>query len=165
MRKEIVTWSRQFGALVPAIRCLVMIVIVTIAFETATSEQKTDAGTGSPKKQNDASVARGKYIVEDLAVCAQCHTPRDRSGAYDRAKWLEGASVWLQPAAPTSDWPLQAPRIAGTLPAPDDDMIKLLMTGIWTDGRQLRPPMPQFRMSREDAESVIAYLKTLNSAP
>jgi hypothetical protein len=40
-------------------------------------------------------------------------------------------------------------------------MVKLLTTGIWTTGTQLRPPMPQFRMNRADAEAVVAYLKSV----
>jgi hypothetical protein len=28
----------------------------------------------------------------------------------------------------------------------------------------LRPPMPQFRMTRQDAEAVVAYLKTVKPA-
>jgi mono/diheme cytochrome c family protein len=40
-------------------------------------------------------------------------------------------------------------------------MIKLLMTGTWTNGNRLRAPMPQFRMDRTDAEAVVAYLKSL----
>src|ERR1019366_6988313 len=31
-----------------------------------------------------ADVARGKYLVEDVAVCGQCHTPRDSKGTLDR---------------------------------------------------------------------------------
>jgi mono/diheme cytochrome c family protein len=107
-------------------------------------------------------VARGQYIVNDVAVCSQCHTPRDDRGRVIRSRWLEGAPVWFQPAANTSDWPLKAPRLAGTPPASETDMVKLLTTGLWTNGKELRPPMPQFRMSREDAEAVIAYLKSLN---
>jgi hypothetical protein len=44
-------------------------------------------------------------------------------------------------------------------------MITLLMTGIWRDGKPLRPPMPQFHMTQEDAESVIVYLKSLGAGP
>src|SRR5438309_109690 len=40
-----------------------------------------------------------------------------------------------------------------------------LTTGVWPDGQRLRPPMPQFRMSREDAESVVAYLRSLTPSP
>jgi hypothetical protein len=42
-------------------------------------------------------------------------------------------------------------------------MIKPLTTGIWTTGDRLRPPMPQFRLNRSDAEAVVSYLKSLNT--
>ena len=114
---------------------------------------------------NDNVVARGKYIVEGLAVCSQCHTPRDSSGTPDRSRWLQGGPVWLVSAEPIANWPLVAPRIAQSPPGTDAEMVKLLTTGIWRDGKQLRPPMPQFRMSVSDAEAVVAYLKSLNPAP
>lgn len=108
-----------------------------------------------------ALVARGKYIVEGLSRCGQCHTPRDSNGNPEAGEALEGAAVWLKSAEPVEDWPLKAPRIAGIPPGTDADMIKLLTTGIWSDGKPLRPPMPQFRMTEADAEAVVAYLKTL----
>lgn len=77
-----------------------------------------------------------------------------------------GAPVPWLPAKAESDWPINAPRIGGTpLPASDADVIKLLTTGVWTTGSPLRPPMAQFRMNREDADSVIAYLKSLSPQP
>ncbi len=123
----------------------------------ANSETSATAKAGA----NDARVARGKYIVEGVAMCEMCHTPRTDSGQIDTGRRLDGAAVWLLPAHPTGNWPLKAPRIAGTPPASDEDMVRLLATGIWTDGSYLRPPMPQFRMSKEDAESVVAYLRSL----
>ena len=119
------------------------------------------AAQGAKAASNDNRVARGKYIVEGVAMCGMCHTPRTDSGETDSARSLDGAAVWLLPAHPAGNWPLKAPRIAGTPPASDDDMVRLLMTGIWTDGTRLRPPMPQFRMSREDAEAVVRYLRSL----
>jgi len=110
-------------------------------------------------------VAGGKYIVEGVAVCGQCHTPRDSQGNPDRSRWLQGASVPYLPAKPDMDWPINAPRIGGTPPASDADMIKLLTTGIWTTGNRLRLPMPQFRMDRSDAEAVVAYLKSVTPQP
>jgi mono/diheme cytochrome c family protein len=112
-------------------------------------------------ESNENRVARGKYIVEGVAMCGMCHTPRTDSGEIDRGHWLDGAAVWLLPAHPSGNWPLKAPRIAGTPPANDEDLIRLLTTGVWSDGTHLRPPMPQFRMSREDADAVVAYLRTL----
>ncbi len=110
---------------------------------------------------NEGRIARGKYIVDSVAMCGMCHTPRTDSGEIDNTRSLDGAAVWLLPAHPSNDWPLKAPRIAGTPPASDEEMVHLLMTGIWKDGTRLRPPMPQFRMSREDAEAVVAYLRSL----
>ena len=34
-------------------------------------------------------------------------------------------------------------------------------TGVSRLGKELDPPMPQFRLTREDAEAVLAYLKSL----
>jgi hypothetical protein len=76
---------------------------------------------------------------------------------------MQGAPVWLVPAEPVADWLLQAPRIAGTPPGNDAELVTLLSTGIWRYGRPLRPPMPQFHMTREDAASVVAYLKSLGA--
>ncbi|BBU56840.1 diheme cytochrome c-type [Mameliella alba] len=34
---------------------------------------------------------RGRYLVETLAHCAECHTPRNPLGALDKARWMGGA--------------------------------------------------------------------------
>jgi mono/diheme cytochrome c family protein len=94
-------------------------------------------------------------------MCGQCHTPRDNEGNPDRSRWLQGGPLPYQPSTPNADWPQTVPRIGGTPPALDADMIKLLTTGIWITGKPLRTPMPQFRMERSDAEAVVAYLKSL----
>ncbi|MGA2200923.1 MAG: c-type cytochrome [Terriglobales bacterium] len=129
---------------------------VTLAFaQNQNPQRQSKTASAAP------NVARGKYLVEGVAMCGQCHTPRDSHGNLDRTRWLQGAPVPWLPAKPDSDWPLNAPRIGGTPPANDADMIKLLTTGVWTTGDRLRLPMPQFRMDRSDAEAVVAYLKSL----
>jgi mono/diheme cytochrome c family protein len=141
----------------------VLLVLVGIAcLSSAQDSQRPGNKTATPSAAN---IARGKYIVEDLAVCSQCHTPRDSNGVLDRAHWLEGGALWLNPARPVENWPLQAPRIAGNPPGTDAEMLKLLTTGIWRDGKYLRSPMPQFRMTESDAEAVVAYLKSLEPGP
>lgn len=144
-----------------------VILILGLAALTVSSHTQGHSQTNQPAKpgSNDSRVMRGKYIVEGVAMCGMCHTPRTDSGEVDTSRSLDGAAVWLLPARPAENWPLKAPRIAGTPPASDDDMIRLLTTGIWTNGNRLRPPMPQFRMSREDAESVVAYLRSLRPGP
>jgi mono/diheme cytochrome c family protein len=138
-----------------------VVIVGLAAFTSGRPQMAGQAGQGAKPASNDNRIARGRYIVEGVAMCGMCHTPRNDSGDLDHARSLDGAAVWLLPAHPTGNWPLKAPRIAGTPPASDDDMVRLLTTGIWTDGTRLRPPMPQFRMSREDAEAVVAYLRSL----
>lgn len=94
-------------------------------------------------------------------MCPQCHTSRDDSGQLDREHPLDGAPEFFQPPHPDSNWPLRAPRIGGDLPASDQDMIKLLTTGVWTDGKPLRLPMMPFRMREGDAKAVVAYLHSV----
>jgi mono/diheme cytochrome c family protein len=133
---------------------------VTRAFaQNKNPQRQSERASGGPE------AARGKYVVEGVAMCGECHTPRDSNGNFDRTRWLQGAPVPWLPAKPDSDWPLNAPRIGGTPPASDADMIKLLTTGTWTTGNRLRLPMPQFRMNRSDAEAVVAYLKSLTPQP
>jgi mono/diheme cytochrome c family protein len=141
---------------------LLLAVFASGAVLVSLSQTSTQTARGNAVPTNSNLVERGKYIVNGVAVCSQCHTPRNSAGEYDRSHWLLGAPVWLRSAEPVENWPLQAPRIGGTPPGTDEEMAKLLTTGIWRDGHYLRPPMPQFRMSQQDAEAVVAYLKSLN---
>jgi mono/diheme cytochrome c family protein len=115
------------------------------------------------KTSNDAKlIARGKYIVEGVAGCGYCHTPRDKNGEPDRTKWLAGAPVFYEPAHPVPGWPNTAPRLAGLPPGSDEQIITLLTTSISRTGQPPRAPMPRFLMTRADAEAVLAYLKSFN---
>jgi len=108
-----------------------------------------------PKAAGD--VERGKYIVESVAMCERCHTPRNEAGNTDYTRRLAGAPI-LQPVP---GWASYAPRLAGTPPGTDDEFIRLLTTGIARTGHPPRQPMPSFRMTPQDAAAVLAYLKSL----
>jgi hypothetical protein len=159
------SYSRILFSLVAALALASLSQGIPLALSQTTSAQAPHPQQHTAEKAGvpSSSVARGKYIVEGVAVCGQCHTPRDSSGNLDRSRWLQGAPVPYQPARPDADWPINAPRIGGTPPASDADMIKLLTTGIWTDGNRLRLPMPQFRMERSDAEAVVTYLRSVTA--
>jgi mono/diheme cytochrome c family protein len=111
---------------------------------------------------NAAQVARGKYLVEGVGLCADCHTPHNERGEPDRARWLIGAPIAFQPLQPIPGWANVAPSIAG-LPNgwTDADMIRFLQTGIRRNGMPPGPPMPPYRLNQADAEAVTAYLKSL----
>ena len=127
--------------------------------------QETKSTQTAAKRKGEARlIARGKYIVEGVAGCGYCHTPRDENGVPDRNKWLQGAPVFYQPAQRIQGWPNTAPRLAGLPPGSDAEMITLLTTGVWRNGQPLRAPMPRFKMTRTDAQAVVAYLRSLNPA-
>src|SRR5437870_13264909 len=43
---------------------------------------------------------RGQYLVEHVAMCVQCHTPRKAQGELDRTRLLQGAPIPVQPHSP-----------------------------------------------------------------
>lgn len=143
-----------------AISACAALVVGHVCTLTAQEAQKT--GRALPTS-DAAAVARGKYIVEDVAMCGTCHTPRKPDGEIDRGRWLAGASVPYLPVQPTPNWPTVAPRLFGLPPTSNSGMVTLLTTGVWITGRPLRDPMPKFHMTRTDAEAVVAYLKSLPS--
>jgi|ERR1700733_4736448 len=149
----------------PARLTLLTILFLTIILSFGgmlTAPARAQQQRPTAKSPSSNLVARGKYLVENVAMCTQCHTPRDGAGNLDRSRWLQGGPLWYQPANPVPDWPLQVPRIGGSISATDAELVTLLTTGIWRDGKRLRQPMQQFRMTTEDATAVVAYLRSLN---
>jgi mono/diheme cytochrome c family protein len=106
-------------------------------------------------------ISRGKYIVEHLAMCTQCHTPRNEQGDLLLSHYLKGAPVPVQGPRHLGKWALRAPAVAGFPGYTRQEGLRLLMDGVTRDGRTPSPPMPPFRMKREDAEAVVAYLQSL----
>ena len=108
-----------------------------------------------------AQTARGKYIVERVGMCDDCHTPRNEKGELIQGAALHGAPLGFRPLHPMP-FAEAAPRIAG-LPAgwTAAQTANFLQTGKRPDGSEPLPPMPGYRMSREDAWAVVDYLKSL----
>jgi hypothetical protein len=106
--------------------------VVTLSNLGETQNAKSMGKGEIPPKEKQNVESRGQYIGEDLAICGQCHTPRDGSGAPDRNEWLQGAPVGLKSAEPMENWPLGAPGIAGAPPGTDAEMVTLLTTSVWS---------------------------------
>ncbi|MGA3265417.1 MAG: c-type cytochrome [Verrucomicrobiota bacterium] len=108
-----------------------------------------------------AVIQRGKYLVERVAMCGECHTPRDEQGHLDHAHWLQGNVLDYKPTNSRPFTPI-APPIA-SLPsyATDDLAVRFLETGQTANGKPAQPPMPQFRLTHDDAIAVVAYLRSL----
>jgi mono/diheme cytochrome c family protein len=113
-------------------------------------------------RQPSGNSDRGRYLAEDVAMCVQCHTPRDENGTLLRSQLFAGAAVPVSAPWRTRVWAEFAPRIAGLTQYSDEQAVKLLTEGIARTGKQLRAPMPPFRMSAQDARDIIAFLRTLD---
>jgi len=115
------------------------------------------AGPSSNQKQ----IAHGEYLVKGVAGCPDCHTPMDEKGEFIQGKWLQGSKLTFAPTVPIPNWADTSPRIAGLPGWNHQKAVQLLMTGLAPNGQPARPPMPQYRMNRADAEAVVAYLESL----
>ena len=110
-------------------------------------------------------VERGKYLVDRALLCSDCHTPADAKGMPDKTRLLLGAPIMFKPTVPVPAWADTAPALAGLVGYTDAHIVRALTTGVGPTGYALRPPMPPYRLSTEDAEAVVAYLKTLKRKP
>ena len=117
---------------------------------------------GQNSGKTNANVARGKYLVTQIGLCQDCHTPRDQKGEYIQSKWLEGAPIGFSPSV-EMPWAGTAPPLAGLEGWTDPQIMKFLTTGIDRDGKNPRPPMPAYRFNNADAKAVVAYLRSLKS--
>jgi mono/diheme cytochrome c family protein len=137
--------------------------LLTLAFSLMTSWLAAAADRNNKAGSIEDGISRGKYLVERVAMCVQCHTPRNQTGELLETRYLQGGSVPV--SAPPNfriDWAYKAPAIAGLPGYTNQDGIKLLMEGITPDGRVPKAPMPKFRLTRSDAEAVVIYLKSLS---
>jgi len=107
-----------------------------------------------------AKIARGKYLVNNIGMCGDCHTPMDKKGNPIKAQMLQGAPLMFKPTVPIPSWMPVAPEIAG-LNWSEEEAITFFTTGKRPNGTMAAPPMPQLRMNKADAAAVTAYLKSL----
>jgi mono/diheme cytochrome c family protein len=120
---------------------------------------------GQALAQADKAV-RGKYLVEEVARCQECHTPKLPDGQFNKEKWLKGAVLNVQPIDPIKGWHKTSPDLtaSGRLWQGrwgQAALVKLLSTGLGPGGNPADPPMPTYKMTQDDAEAVVEYLKTL----
>ena len=118
-----------------------------------------------PALSDQDKVTRGRYLVDEVGKCQECHTPRLDTGAFDTSKWMKGAVLNVAPIKPIRGWHKAAPDITpgGKLweKWTEAGLRKYMQTGLTPKGGKSDAPMPTYKLSSEDADAVVEYLKTL----
>lgn len=140
--------------------------VLVIAFSLAAvaAGPKPAPPAAAPKEGSPGGplLERGRYLVNDVALCVQCHSPRDEKGNLIETKILTGGRILFASPYPDRPWAFQAPNIRGMIGYTDAEGIRLLTQGLTRGGTPPRPPMHRFHMAPEDARAVVAYLKSLH---
>jgi mono/diheme cytochrome c family protein len=119
---------------------------------------------GADAKDDAALVKRGDYLVNEVARCGDCHTPRDGKGRPDLSRALQGGELAFAPKGNAGEWEGRAPDITGGGKAGRwgaARMVKFLTTGANGEGEAPDPPMPAYHLTADDARAVTAYLRSL----
>ncbi len=123
-------------------------------------------GTQEPDPARDARWNRGAYLVNGLGHCNACHAGRNFLGATSGTLDLSGGLIpmqnWYAPS-------LASPREAGVAHWPEDEVVRLLATGISSRGSVLGPMADVVFGSTQhlrpaDLEAMAVYLKALPQA-
>jgi mono/diheme cytochrome c family protein len=141
------------GKLFCVVSAIVLAIFCAVAFSSARPQPQAEA--------DKAQLERGRYLVQQVGVCGDCHTPRNEQGQPVEAKTLQGARIMFKPTVPMPNWGEFAPAIAGLPGFTDAQAIMFLTTGENASGKLSAPPMPPYRFNKEDARAVIAYLRSL----
>jgi mono/diheme cytochrome c family protein len=102
---------------------------------------------------------RGRHLVETMAHCGECHTPRNAFGGLDRSRWLAGA--------PTPDGKATVPNITpAALNWSKDEIVTYLTEGTTPDfdfvgGHMAHVVDNMALLPRSDVEAIADYLKAV----
>jgi mono/diheme cytochrome c family protein len=117
-----------------------------------------------PSRAPKSGVERGRYLAEHVALCGDCHTPRNFIGVSQRSLYMAGAKKGpfgeeipnITPDKETGigDWSRNdIAEILVTGTKPDLDNVQGLMEEVVEAGYK--------RMKREDALAIADYLKSI----
>ncbi|WP_299191234.1 cytochrome c [uncultured Litoreibacter sp.] len=108
---------------------------------------------------DDPQLQRGRYLVEALGHCAECHTPRNALGGLQKDNWMQGAPD-----------PSGKGRIPGVTPAilgwSQADIAEYLNSGFTPEfdtagGHMVEVVENTAQLTQEDREAIAAYLMAL----
>jgi mono/diheme cytochrome c family protein len=121
------------------------------------------SSVAAAQAQNGASVARGKYLVDTVMTCHNCHTPRGPNGlAMDKA--LSGGARFDERPFDVYAANITSDRETGIGSWSVDDIKKLLTTGVRPNGVPVANVMPTgfYRiLTDDDLTAIASYVHSL----
>jgi mono/diheme cytochrome c family protein len=107
----------------------------------------------------EAQETRGRYLVDHLAACGNCHTPRGQDG-----KYLAGGEHIKHEDFDAVSSNITPDDETGIGKWTDDQIVRAIRDGLRPDGSLIGPAMPsvQYReLADEDVWAIVAYLRTV----
>jgi mono/diheme cytochrome c family protein len=117
---------------------------------------------GAALAQKAGSIERGKYLMESVVACGNCHVARGPQGQPLYDKGLSGGTVFDEAPFKAVAANITPDRETGIGKWTDAELAKAIREGIRPDKTVIGPPMPiEFyrHISDADLASIIAYLR------
>jgi mono/diheme cytochrome c family protein len=121
------------------------------------------SGLAAAQAQNGAPVARGKYLVDTVMTCQNCHTPRGPNGLV-LDKDLSGGMRFDEPPFDVTAANITSDKETGLGSWSVDDIKKLLITGVRPNGVPVANVMPTgfYRiLTDDDLNAIAAYVHSV----
>ena len=135
-----------------------------LVFKVARLFMKPKAPVAVISPPRGPTAAYGRYLADQVALCAHCHTPR--SGIRDR---YDDKLAYAGDAKPPKEFPVNPSNITpdsatGIGRWTEEDFLRTMRTGVDPAGDTLHPIMPWRairRMTDDDLRAMYLYLRTV----
>src|SRR5947207_7773939 len=108
---------------------------------------------------------RGKYLVEGILTCGNCHTPRGPKGVLDKSRLHAGGpQVWDTAESTVRPSNITPDKETGIGSWSADDVKRSIRDGKRPNGQQISPQMPYgfYKIfTPADLDAVVAYVQSI----
>jgi mono/diheme cytochrome c family protein len=119
----------------------------------------------SSAAQEQGSVGRGRYLVEGILTCGNCHSPRGPGGVIDAARLYSGGpQTWDEPAFTAKGSNITPDLETGIGKWSAAQTRGAIQDGVRPSGARLAPimPYPFYKVfTPGDLDAVVAYLRSV----
>jgi mono/diheme cytochrome c family protein len=146
------------------------VALLPLSLAVGCSSNSSDGGMGSQNGALGGTAERGKYLVNNLLVCGECHTPSGQDGKPDASMYLAGSRNYDFPyggkTVEVYAENLTSHATEGLGMWSDADVRSALTIGIDDEKVAMWPimPYPEYALlKKDDVDSILKYLRTVPS--